>query len=175
MGGFAEFRCRNADCREFVLQCHRKGSIRPVGGAKIIGVDDGNPLVECWRCGSISLWPRKTVSASSLGYRLKSRAAPVDVESIINMMDERWALFSENRARSRPEVASGIRFDVLMRDDFRCRYCGLSMNEGAILHVDHVIPQSKGGPTTMENLVTACMDCNLGKSDKDLLTASMTG
>jgi thioredoxin-like negative regulator of GroEL len=37
------------------------------------------------------------------------------------------------------------------------------------LHADHVIAESKGGPTTLENLVTACMDCNLGKSDKDLL------
>jgi 5-methylcytosine-specific restriction endonuclease McrA len=59
-----------------------------------------------------------------------------------------------------------LRFAVFVRDGFRCRYCGIGACDGAVLHADHVIPASRGGPTNIDNLVTACLDCNLGKSDK---------
>jgi len=53
-----------------------------------------------------------------------------------------------------------------MRDNFRCRYCGRTPSEDNIkLHVDHVKPISKGGKTEINNLVTACSDCNVGKWD----------
>lgn len=61
---------------------------------------------------------------------------------------------------------NGLRFRVLARDRFRCVYCGRSAKEdGVILEVDHVYPKSKGGKDTMENLVTACRECNQGKKD----------
>lgn len=59
-----------------------------------------------------------------------------------------------------PRTATG----KLRRDNFTCQYCNKSQKDGAKLHVDHVIPYSKGGKTIMENLKTACIDCNLGKS-----------
>ena len=59
-----------------------------------------------------------------------------------------------------------LRFRVLMRDKFRCVYCGRSPREdGVKLEVDHVHPKSKGGSDTMDNLVAACRDCNQGKKD----------
>lgn len=57
-----------------------------------------------------------------------------------------------------------IRFEVLERDGFRCQYCGQGANE-TTLHVDHIIPSSKGGDDCPDNLITACDDCNLGKAD----------
>jgi len=57
-----------------------------------------------------------------------------------------------------------LRFLVLARDGFRCRYCGRSAKE-TILHVDHIYPKSKGGKNNSSNLITSCRDCNLGKSD----------
>ena len=59
-------------------------------------------------------------------------------------------------------VSRGLRFEVLKRDDFTCRYCGKKSPE-AILEVDHVIPRSKKGADDPENLVTACYECNRGK------------
>lgn len=50
---------------------------------------------------------------------------------------------------------------VLDRDGFTCRYCG-----GPATTVDHVIPRSKGGQNTLENLVAACKRCNLSKGDR---------
>lgn len=57
------------------------------------------------------------------------------------------------------------RFEILKRDGFKCVYCGRSPKEGVILHVDHILPNRKGGRENPENLVTACSECNLGKSD----------
>lgn len=55
-----------------------------------------------------------------------------------------------------------LRFEVFKRDNFTCRYCGKKSPE-AILEVDHIHPESKGGLTELENLVTACFECNRGK------------
>lgn len=57
------------------------------------------------------------------------------------------------------------RFFVLARDQFKCTYCGRSAADGAVLHVDHIHPKSAGGSDEMENLTTACKECNHGKGD----------
>lgn len=64
-------------------------------------------------------------------------------------------------------ISKGARFKVLTRDNFTCRYCGRSAPE-VVLHVDHVHPQSRGGSDAMDNLVTACRDCNVCKNAKIL-------
>jgi hypothetical protein len=64
-------------------------------------------------------------------------------------------------------VSAGKRFKVLERDRFKCRYCGAPASERQ-LHVDHVVPVAANGGDDMENLITACMDCNLGKSSRCL-------
>ena len=56
------------------------------------------------------------------------------------------------------------RFKVMARDNFQCIYCGHDSDE-CKLHVDHIIPRSKAGLDDMDNLVTSCEYCNLGKSD----------
>jgi len=60
-----------------------------------------------------------------------------------------------------------LRLNVLNRDNFRCVYCGRSpaTDIGVVLHIDHIVPFSKGGKTTLNNLQTLCSKCNLGKSD----------
>jgi len=58
-----------------------------------------------------------------------------------------------------------LRFKILVRDDFTCQYCGRGVPEGVILQLDHIIPLSKGGIGEEENLITACQECNSGKSD----------
>jgi len=59
-----------------------------------------------------------------------------------------------------------LRFEILKRDNFTCQYCGKNPNEDDIkLHIDHIIPKSKGGKDIAENLIVSCEECNLGKSD----------
>jgi 5-methylcytosine-specific restriction endonuclease McrA len=69
----------------------------------------------------------------------------------------------------RTRIPDTVRFDVLRRDEFACRYCGFMPDEGAELTVDHVVAVSKGGAlTSMDNLITACQRCNNGKADQDV-------
>lgn len=60
----------------------------------------------------------------------------------------------------REPIKGNLREWVLNRDGHRCRYCGSTSGP---FHLDHVYPVSKGGETTMENLVTSCAKCNLQK------------
>ena len=55
-----------------------------------------------------------------------------------------------------------VSFYDFLRDRFTCQYCG----EREELTFDHVIPRSKGGQTTWENVVAACSPCNLRKRDR---------
>ena len=54
------------------------------------------------------------------------------------------------------------RFNVFLRDRFQCQYCGAKDD----LTFDHVVPRSRGGRTTWENVVTACSSCNLLKGNR---------
>jgi 5-methylcytosine-specific restriction endonuclease McrA len=70
----------------------------------------------------------------------------------------------------RDQEIETTRSRVLMRDQYTCRYCG-AQPEADRLVAEHVI---NGGPTTMENLVTACRSCNRKKSNKTVEEAGMT-
>jgi len=61
------------------------------------------------------------------------------------------------------------RFNLFLRDGFACVYCGI----GEDLTFDHVIPRSKGGRTTWQNIVTACSSCNLRKGGRMPAQAKM--
>lgn len=60
-------------------------------------------------------------------------------------------------------ITKRTRFEVLRRDEHTCQYCGAKAPD-VVLHIDHVIPVSLGGDDKPGNLVTACKDCNTGKS-----------
>lgn len=74
----------------------------------------------------------------------------------------------ESKQYQRTMLTNSMRYDVLKRDGFRCQICGRSVKDDPYLklHVDHIIPVSKGGKSIMSNLRTLCDDCNLGKKDK---------
>jgi len=70
--------------------------------------------------------------------------------------------FCSERCTRRPFIST--RFKLLERDNFTCQYCGRKSQE-VTLQIDHIIPVSKGGTSEYSNLITACIDCNIGKSD----------
>ncbi|MCX6124298.1 MAG: HNH endonuclease [Proteobacteria bacterium] len=57
------------------------------------------------------------------------------------------------------------RRNVLMRDSNTCQYCGQLCSNSTVT-IDHVIPRSRGGKTTWENVVAACHPCNRKKADR---------
>lgn len=67
----------------------------------------------------------------------------------------------------RKGLSKKVRFEVFKRDSFKCQYCGESAPD-VVLEVDHIVPVSKGGENDTSNLITACKDCNRGKSNIEL-------
>lgn len=67
----------------------------------------------------------------------------------------------------RKPLSPKTRFEVFMRDRFRCQYCGRPAPEVA-LEVDHIKPVAAGGTDDMSNLITACRDCNRGKGSMEI-------
>ena len=59
-------------------------------------------------------------------------------------------------------ITKKLRFEVFKRDGFKCAYCGKNPPQ-VTLEVDHIDPKSKGGKDDINNLVSACFDCNRGK------------
>ncbi len=84
---------------------------------------------------------------------------------------ERGQRITTSGATTRPHTQRSpgwrLSFLVTRRDRFSCRACGRSPanDPGVVLHVDHVVPWSLGGETTLENLQTLCERCNIGKGD----------
>jgi 5-methylcytosine-specific restriction endonuclease McrA len=89
-----------------------------------------------------------------------------------------WALHAESLTLARPVVIRLLRYvriprdahrrkitrrAVFARDRWTCQYCG---HERGNLTVDHVIPRSRGGASTWENIVTCCAPCNRQKGDR---------
>ena len=64
---------------------------------------------------------------------------------------------------ARQGLSKKTRFDVFKRDQFQCSYCGAHPSETVLLEVDHIHPVAEGGTNDIDNLVTACWDCNRGK------------
>jgi 5-methylcytosine-specific restriction endonuclease McrA len=64
------------------------------------------------------------------------------------------------------------RKNIMQRDKYCCQYCGIDLCDRTAT-VDHIVPKSKGGGSTWDNLVTACKDCNLFKGNRTPKEAKM--
>lgn len=76
-------------------------------------------------------------------------------------------------AAKRKSVSKKTRFEVFKRDGFICQYCG-AHPPTVILHVDHIKAVALGGLNDIDNLVTSCEPCNLGKGARDLSVVPQT-
>lgn len=74
----------------------------------------------------------------------------------------------QEKRKERNKMTDKLRNEILTRDNHTCKNCGLSRAQEPhlCLHVDHIIPISKGGKTHEKNLQTLCWECNLKKGNK---------
>lgn len=63
---------------------------------------------------------------------------------------------------TKERIPLNLRKRVIERDGYHCVYCDDDLTKAEI-HMDHVIPESQGGPTTYDNLQVTCRKCNLAK------------
>ena len=110
----------------------------------------------------LSLWPWQTAVKSMFLERVDVVAhyeREVHSPSVALKLPSVIAL----REYVRPnEYPAFTRFNLFLRDKFRCVYCGSAKE----LTFDHVIPRAQGGRTTWENVTTACAPCNLKKGNR---------
>lgn len=72
------------------------------------------------------------------------------------------------QSKDKDSISQKTRFNVFDRDSFTCQYCGAKAPD-VELELDHIHPVSRGGENNVKNLITSCLDCNRGKSNKILL------
>jgi diadenosine tetraphosphate (Ap4A) HIT family hydrolase/5-methylcytosine-specific restriction endonuclease McrA len=109
------------------------------------------------------------------GYRLNSealteaqRASLIGKcdKSISDYLDKRGDRIWQHRASESGYVSGSTRYNVLKRAKYRCELCGAHETQVA-LHVDHIMPRSKGGPDDLSNFQALCQTCNTNKRAED--------
>ena len=118
----------------------------------------------------LSLWPwQEAIKAAVLERVLivaeydevvRSQRAAFPIPSVVVLKDY---------VKPQKRVAF-TRFNLFLRDEFCCQYCGSRGD----LTFDHVLPRSRGGVTSWENVVAACSSCNLRKANKPLKQSGLS-
>jgi 5-methylcytosine-specific restriction endonuclease McrA len=98
------------------------------------------------------------------GYVIRTPQVSVPVPSVIRLRTYRKV----------PRIKRSVsRRGIVLRDNSSCQYCGGKF-ESRELTLDHVIPRSRGGQSTWENLVAACLRCNNKKGNRTPQEAGLT-
>ena len=113
-----------------------------------------------WQEAVKAVWLDRVDIVSEYEETVRSPSTQIRIPSVVVLKDY---------VKPQKRVAF-TRFNLFLRDEFRCQYCG-SRGE---LTFDHVVPRAKGGITSWENVVAACAPCNLRKGAKLLRQTSMT-
>lgn len=94
------------------------------------------------------------------------------IDEILDIGDELSSINFEtttrkyNQANQRKLMTQELRNKIKERDNYTCQICGKYMPDEVGLHIDHIIPISKGGKTVEQNLQVLCDKCNLRKSNR---------
>ena len=112
---------------------------------------------------------------STTGFKLNTEAmSDVQRASLVRLCDDniqdylnkRGDVLWKHRASDSGYISGSTRYNVLKRAKYRCELCGAHESQIA-LHVDHIIPRSKGGPDELSNFQALCQTCNTNKRAED--------
>jgi len=109
---------------------------------------------------------RKNKSSGKLRYKkICSNECRINKRNMIKNFS--WFEKNKDKVFSGRMAYFKMRYEIFKRDNFSCKYCGRDVENDKIkLHLDHIIPVSKGGKDIPTNLNTSCSECNLGKYDR---------
>ncbi|HUN16681.1 MAG TPA: HNH endonuclease, partial [Saprospiraceae bacterium] len=100
-------------------------------------------------------------------YKWSKKDKDVFEEKKMVFLDDHLKREVEKLIDNRITIVPSIRWQVFKRDNWKCLSCGKTADDGIILHVDHILPRSKGGLDELPNYQTLCNICNIGKSNTD--------
>jgi 5-methylcytosine-specific restriction endonuclease McrA len=137
-------------------------AVRPGSLRTLVLNADGRPL---------STWPLSLVSAQdAISAIWRERATVVDTweGAFFRSPSITLAVPKVMMLREYAPISGDPKFcrrSILLRDRFRCQYCG-QPHQSHELTFDHVIPRARGGTTVWTNIVSACLKCNALKADQ---------
>jgi 5-methylcytosine-specific restriction endonuclease McrA len=137
---------------------HVQPVVRPDNCPALVLNADYRPLsyyplsIWCWQDAIKAVFLARVNIVSEYERTVRSPSFEMRLPSVVSL---------KNYVRPSRQPAF-TRFNVFLRDRFTCQYCGTRED----LTFDHVVPRSKGGHTTWENVVAACSPCNLTKGDR---------
>jgi len=144
---------------------HKRGNLRP---ALVLNADY-KPLSHfplslwSWQDAVRAVFQDRVVVVQSYDEIVHSPTFSMPLPAVI-------ALKAYQKQGGKNGTAAFTRYNVYLRDHFSCQYCGAKHD----LTFDHVVPASRGGPLSFENIVARCTLCNMKKADKTLKEAGMT-
>jgi hypothetical protein len=154
-----------------------KASLNPIESKKYIDLDLYENILKIWTHKGnqptrrdLSMYPSE-ISQGPFNRRFKSwNEAMIQFVSYANENQDSQKIEinnSSNSTKTNRDPSLRLRFKILNRDKFKCVKCGASpaTDQTIKLHIDHILPWSKGGLTVEDNLMTLCSKCNLGKSN----------
>jgi 5-methylcytosine-specific restriction endonuclease McrA len=124
---------------------------------KYCRIGSSNMIEYCKQCGKVFRHEKKRVFCSS------ECSQQYQIDHAVRHPRNR------NRRKSKSTEFSRNRLLAFARDKYRCQYCGVGLNgktsygESVTLHADHIRPKVDGGSDELNNLVTACQECNYAK------------
>ena len=111
-----------------------------------------------WQRAICLILAEKAEMVSGYGQKIRTVTKEFTLPSVIRL--KRYV-----HVYNRIKTVRCSRKNILARDHHTCQYCRIKVN-GYEATIDHIIPRSKGGASTWENLVTACKKCNIKKGSK---------
>ncbi|PVA11832.1 HNH endonuclease [Pelagivirga sediminicola] len=113
-----------------------------------------------WQDAIKAVWLNRVDIVAEYDHFVHSPSMQIRIPSVIVLKD-----FVQPRKR-----VAFTRFNLFLRDEFRCQYCGARGD----LTFDHVVPRARGGRTSWTNVVAACSRCNLRKGSTSLARSGLT-
>jgi len=147
-----------------VVSVRRAFTLLYKGLAEVVHVENGQYLTfdfDSWR--DLSELKHALEECSDWDDWIRTVSFAIQVPRVIRLLD--YNHVPRN-------VVKFNRRNVFLRDENRCQYCGKKFGTNH-LSLDHVIPRSRGGPSTWENIVCACLRCNVRKGGRTPQEAGM--
>lgn len=83
------------------------------------------------------------------------------IDTLVQIWKRQLVIYKEQAVQG--SIPEHVKVTVYQRDNGTCQQCGY---QGKYIEYDHIIPRSKGGPNTVENIQLLCRDCNLKKGNR---------
>ena len=115
--------------------------------------------VWCWKDSVMAVFLERVNIISRYEKIIRSPSTEMQLPSVISLK-------SYIKRTSKPVFN---RYNVFLRDNFTCQYCGSKQD----LTFDHIMPRSRGGENSWINVVTACSPCNVRKGQRSLKKSNM--